>query len=815
MKNTLNKFLSNVENRKDLYINLFTVLLFLLLPYLFFKDTSTIGTYFYGQGDALFQNLPIRFQVAESLRNLEFPLWNPLSFSGMPLFADIQSGVLYFLNTAIALLSPSILLAFNLSTLLHYSLAGIFTFLLTRQYKISAPAAFIAGLIFMFSGFMVIRKSHSQMLYTAVWLPLIILFVQKYKDSRRFKFILFGALTVALQFFAGATQIFLYSSIVVLFYIAFIFVMPRGSEGPGQRLYVLNCLWMFVLFVPLAMVQLSQAYGLLNFSVRQDIDFAAFSLFSFDPRSIPQLFMPYVYGKINPAQYSSVSMMFAGNGIEQTIFIGFLPFFLALAGFFNRNRYKFFWAFIGLFSLVMVLGSYTPVYRLAYNIPLINNFRIPTRHWFEFSLAVAVLAGFGFDWIYKGMRENRFLKNMLIVTATIISLGTFLFLFFFIFLERDPQTVFMGYSIGDYRQAISLLKPNVYLPLIFFAASLAIFASVAALRRHLANARGALFLVVAVAVFFELFSFGHDFEPFIDRDVRPLFKPIERTESIDYLKNDASLYRVYPLVYQETASTDLSNNTYFNLNILYGLDSIGGNNPFLLQDYSSFTRLRPEGVSSYYQELVENNNILSAMNVKYVLVPYHDHRGQETEGIFGAEGKDRGYQKIEGLKNPHVYLNNNWLERFYFVENIVDAEGPRQAREAFFGQGFEPEKSATVEAGHGLPASFDMAERNEYRVVEYKNNSVLLEVDLENDGFLVFSDTYYPGWKAYLDGSRIEIYKANGIFKGVFVPRGSYELRFRFLPNSFLIGAVISGAAFLAVIAALAVLWARSRHRTY
>src|SRR5262249_61005610 len=45
----------------------------------------------------------------------------------------------------------------------------------------------------------------------------------------------------------------------------------------------------------------------------------------------------------------------------------------------------------------VLLGDRTPLYRLAYHIPLINLFRIPWRHAFEWTLAIAMLSAYGWD----------------------------------------------------------------------------------------------------------------------------------------------------------------------------------------------------------------------------------------------------------------------------------------------------------------------------------------------------------------------------------------------------------------------------------
>ena len=75
-----------------------------------------------------------------------------------------------------------------------------------------------------------------------------------------------------------------------------------------------------------------------------------------------------------------------------------------------------------------------------------------------------------------------------------------------------------------------------------------------------------------------------------------------------------------------------------------------------------------------------------------------------------------------------------------------------------------------------------------------------LEVTMENDGWVVASIPRWSGWRAYVDGRRVDTHFANHAFLGVRVPRGRHRVRLVFLPASFVIGAVISLAAFFGVL---------------
>ena len=78
------------------------------------------------------------------------------------------------------------------------------------------------------------------------------------------------------------------------------------------------------------------------------------------------------------------------------------------------------------------------------------------------------------------------------------------------------------------------------------------------------------------------------------------------------------------------------------------------------------------------------------------------------------------------------------------------------------------------------------------RPTSQKANSVVLQTDADKDAFLYVSDTYYPGWRAYVDGKRTKIYRANLAFRAVQVPKGKHTVVFKYVPMSFYLGLVLT-----------------------
>jgi hypothetical protein len=89
-------------------------------------------------------------------------------------------------------------------------------------------------------------------------------------------------------------------------------------------------------------------------------------------------------------------------------------------------------------------------------------------------------------------------------------------------------------------------------------------------------------------------------------------------------------------------------------------------------------------------------------------------------------------------------------------------------------------------------------------VEHYRTNEVIIRVSAEADGLLVLSDTYYPGWKAEIDGVETSILQANLCQRAVAVPAGEHSVRFVFDSWTIKLGFVLSVSCCVAVVVVMA-----------
>jgi len=95
--------------------------------------------------------------------------------------------------------------------------------------------------------------------------------------------------------------------------------------------------------------------------------------------------------------------------------------------------------------------------------------------------------------------------------------------------------------------------------------------------------------------------------------------------------------------------------------------------------------------------------------------------------------------------------------------------------------------------------------------------AVTMQAVLQAEGYLVLSDTWYPGWTATVDGQPARVERANVNSRAVYLEAGTHEVRFVYAPSSYRVGMAISAAAAVAIVAvagaALGLAMARKRRR--
>jgi uncharacterized membrane protein YfhO len=113
---------------------------------------------------------------------------------------------------------------------------------------------------------------------------------------------------------------------------------------------------------------------------------------------------------------------------------------------------------------------------------------------------------------------------------------------------------------------------------------------------------------------------------------------------------------------------------------------------------------------------------------------------------------------------------------------------------------FDPRRSVILDA---VPPNYqqEAGAGGNVEVLHYTTNQAQMKVTTARDAILVFSDSYYPGWVADVDGTATMIYRANITQRAVVVPAGEHQVRFRFRPASVALGFWVSIASLIILLA--------------
>ncbi len=183
---------------------------------------------------------PWRIYGIDLIKNGQFPLWIPFALAGTPLLANFQSAVLYPLNILFFVFSN--VNAWSIYIILQPVMASVFMYLYLRNLGLKDYFSAIGGLIFAFSGFSMVWWEYGIVGHTGLWLPLILLSIDKYSSTNSLKWIIIGSLALVFSIFAGYPQITMLLLAVIFLYMVFHLWQKRDIKNifPFSAIVVLG-----------------------------------------------------------------------------------------------------------------------------------------------------------------------------------------------------------------------------------------------------------------------------------------------------------------------------------------------------------------------------------------------------------------------------------------------------------------------------------------------------------------------------------------------------------------------------------------------
>ena len=734
--------------------------------------------------------------------------------------------------------------------MLNLWLAGVFMAGYMRALGVNRYGAGLAGLVFQLSGFMIASAVFPMIVAAAVWLPLILWMIENILRGRTLwifrgtaiPWAVIGAIALACNILAGHVEISIYTLLIVGPYAAYRLLGEslRRRREAGRlrwRWSGFGAFWlalMVMLGIGLSALQLIPLVEFAGSNWRSERSSLETVLgYAHPPRDALQFLLPNVYG--SPAHHSYVDV-FSGervadlrnmagetihfidwgikNYVEGALYLGVLPIFLAgfalIAGIRRRRGVPgfagviIFLVLLAVLALSFMFGART--YALIFQLPGMNQLNSPFRWIFALSFAVAALAGIGWHVLSDQANRSRWSLSLqlafgvaLVLAGVALCLGAGVT---YVNYERYAA-LFDGLitSLAGAENAFAdgRMFYSYQLPQVATLAALLVLSGIVFL--WAARKRSGRWMLVALLMTgVDLLLATHGFNPASD----PLlleFKP----PAVEFLQGQPGDFRITSLEADPGRPAILLP----NLGMRHGLDDVRGYDSIIPAGYVAtmralmpqhqldFNRISPVYTSPDWNhgggyEAVLAADLFNLLNIKYVLTPRDWQSAPD------------GWRTVYGDEAVTIWENLSVMPRAFVVDKADwDSRWLAERGGGFhFGDFTTPSTALHVSRYQAAAITRDSGREK------------FIDVMAERDSWLVVSESYMPGWRAFARprgtgedaefGLAVRLVLAN--LQGVELPAGDWTVRLVYSPASIHLGMFVSAIS-AALIALLAGSW--------
>ncbi|MEI6632635.1 MAG: YfhO family protein, partial [Chlamydiota bacterium] len=668
------------------------------------------------------------------------------------------------------------------------------TFAYVRFVTGNRAGALLSAVVFIFSGPYLLQLFPGHIFNPLPWLPLSLLFGELAVRRKRAVWYLLAGCVLGLQVLAGHPQYAAYCAGALVLYVLFRSVAACREEWGMKPLAgaAAGVVLMIATGAALSAVQLFPGMEFAAESGRAHLAGpASVRDNSLPPENLALLAVPGLFGDMQGVRYWGRWLYW-----ETCLYVGIFPLLLALVGAVrSKDHAARFFAGLAIVSLVLAFGAYSPLFGFLYaRVPGFSLFRAQAKFIALAAFSLAVLAGFGCRCLLDRGEETRRLIARFGAASMIIALALALLaaaaaatgggespLWGRVVLYRhargfegtppiDPADT--ASRAASYRTA---LRGALTASAIFLLSG-AVFLSA---RRMKPAPLAAAVLLLSIG---DLWHFGARYII-----VSPLESCRWPPDLAASMRSDRSVYRICAPNISVPGAMQ---------NIREGVAAIDGYetlNVGLYKDYVDASQGVRRGARIDFA-IDGIAPMLEALNLKYLLLPapqrfaFPGYRRRFTDGRVTVYEKE--------APSPRAFVVHR--------ARVIPEPDAALAALRMRGEAVRDEVILSADPGVPLPAPAPGSPRDRAEIVAEHPSEVRVAAELSCPGFLVLSDVYYPGWRAYVDGKDAPIRRANYAFRAVHLGEGTHEVRFVYAPRSFAIGLRVSAAAALLVGIALA-----------
>jgi hypothetical protein len=707
-----------------------------------------------------------------------FRTWLPYINGGSPAGGGLD--LIFRPVSLLTLLLLPVHLAINYEMVIYFFLLGVCMYFYMKELGVSALNAFLAALFLMLNGEIVtlINAGHVNKIGAIALIPLVFWALERaLKRKTLGAFLLTGAV-LGIQFWQGHVQISFYLCIAVgIYYLVRIGLLYRQERNTKQLAKLLvYALVMVLVFLALSAVEFLPLLSFAQVSERAEgVSYEFATNWSMPPEEIITYLIPGFFGlrRLNYDDDEPRLLPYWGRMpfTQAGRYFGILPFLFVILGLcFVRNKHVLTLSILAGIVLLLGMGKYIPTYKFLYDyVPGFNKFRVPQMILFLFAFATSGLAGFGSEWLFADLSETKEkrLRIFLVVLVTICLLSWIIA----IWLPQLKDVVITyfheAFSRKEGTPEIAATRfQNIVSGLLLFNIMLSLAVFIFGLR--LGKTIRIRWVVAALILVFivDIWIFNAHYI-----DTVPLEGSIyiKENDAIRYCLKNPGLYRILPM-------TDTPDEySTFNKYVYYKLFSVAGYEAVGVQYYNEYLR-----------NMALGSRLIDLLNIKYIILP----KGVTFDNTPVAVGKTVGPYKVVMDADAVLLENPNYLPRVFPVHYLYVPKKPEEILPTLSHPAFNLREVVILEEYPNVQLSPENIPSNQSTatITYYFNRTIQVKATMATEGFLVLSEKYDPGWKAYVNGRPTRIYKANYTFQALYLPKGEHVVTFAYQPTQFILG---------------------------
>jgi hypothetical protein len=736
----------------------------------------------------------------------DVPLWNSHVMAGRPFLADAQSAVFSPFTAPVHVFS--VWRALAVMAMLKLFVAAFGTYVLGRALGMRFGGALLAGIVFAFGTFFVawLGWPLTNVFPLLPWILLLTELVVARPEPLRVAGL---SAVVGLAFLGGHPETTFHTMAATVVFFAFRAGLGwwRGGRRTGPLVRVTAAFGLGLLGgAALAAVMLVPLLELFGHSAdyAHRLDMAPGHS---DVRYLGAFFLSDYWGR--PTQTSLVADIVSNRGF----YAGGITLMLAAAGLILRpTALRVAFAVFAALTMAVVLGvdplfsavTALPGFRTAHNGRLV----------FLVLFCLAMLAGWGLDEITSREPAARGRRRAALAVAAAIFAVPFVWMLVAGTLAPSKLgsglKVAWGFVDPPKARAGELPPQNVYgivrmsallewLPLAGAGLVLVAVALSTRLRRRVPVA--AVVALAALVLAVDLFRANVGYNPAIPLD----HARVPVTPAIRHLQARA------PNRFAVLSRPGIDQPLQPDLGMRYGLYDARGYDYPIERRYDTFWRATATTTGDFIEPTQRAGPTRKALR-GLSLLSVSDLLQYPNE----APPRLPGLRLVYAGSDARIYRNTAALPRVFLVDRQRTAPDADAALAATTAPSFDARRVAVTETPiGGLPSesAAPSGGAGTARLTRYGDERVVARADAKSSALLVLTDTYFPGWKATVDGRSVPIERVDYLLRGVRVPAGAHTVEFRYEPASWRAGWLISLVA-LVTLAGVAALGLRGRRGT-